>query len=223
MNTEYKIETHLHTEESNHCSEVPAADMVKHYKEAGYTTVIVTPHYSRAYLSTITSDWDIRIDYLLVGYDKAKKIGEQIGLNILLGLEITLVENKHDYLIYGMTEEFLRTNTSLYDLSVKELVKLCEVNDFLLVQAHPFRKGQEPADIKYKMPIEVFNGRHVLDPQNGTAQKYAEFYDLIGISGTDFHDFQDHKGGIVTNTEIKTIEDFKEAVRNREFKLIISN
>jgi len=223
MNIEYKTETHLHTEESNHCSEVPASDMVRHYKDKGYSTVIVTPHYSRAYLSAITTDWNLRIDYLLIGYEKAKKIGEQIGVNILLGLELTLVENKCDYLIYGMNEEFLRINTALYDLRLDELVRLCEVNDFLLVQAHPFRKGQGPAPIRYEMPIEVFNGRHVLDPQNEKAQKYAEEHNLTGISGTDFHDFQDNPGGIITKMEIKTIEEFKKLIRSRDFKLIISN
>jgi len=219
----YKTETHLHCEESNHCSEVPAEEMVKHYKKLGYHTLIVTPHYSRAYLGTITPDWDMRVDYLLFGYQKAKKMGKKLGINIILAIELTSNVNRCDYLIYGITEEFLRTNTGLYDIELDELVKLCKLNDFLLIQAHPFRKGHEPGELKYQMGIEVFNGRHVLDAKNNLAKKYAEANDLTQLSGTDFHDYLDHKGGIITNQEIKNIQEFKNVIRKKQYQLIIPN
>ena len=220
---EYKIETHLHTEESNHCSEVPAYDMVRLYKDEGYDVVIVTPHYSRPYLTVIHNDWDARIDYILTGYKNAKKCGEEIGIKILLGLELTLVENKSDYLIYGMDEEFLRANPALYKLTLDELVEICKTNNFLMVQAHPFRRGIELAPLKYQMAIEIFNGRHVLDAKNSEAEEYAKKHNLIGLSGTDFHDFYDHRSGISTNKEINNIEDFKEVIKSRNFKNIIPN
>ena len=219
----YKTETHLHTKESSACSYVGAQDIVEIYKRRGYQTIIVTPHYNYGYLKRITEDWNERIDYLLTGYKKAKKLGDILGVNVLLGLELALLQTKSDYLIYGMTEEFLRENPNLYYLSIDELIALCKENNFLLVGAHPFREGMELIDPKYNIPIEVFNGRHTLDAKNEVAKEYAKEHNLIGISGTDFHEVEDLEGGIITYKEIKSIEDFRDVVLNREFEIIESN
>ena len=216
----YKTETHLHVEESCHCSDIPTEQMMRQYQKDGFKTIIITPHYARHYFTVMSNDWDVRIDYLLFGYKIGKKLAASLGMNVLLGLELTLIENGSDYLIYGMDEDFLRSNYNLYDLTLDQLIELCKKNNYLLVQAHPFRKGMHRADLKHQMPLEVFNGRHVLDSNNEEARKYAEEHGLIALSGTDFHDLEDHRGGIVTDEEIISIEDFKRVVLERNYTLI---
>ena len=219
----YKTDTHMHTAESSECSEVLAEDLVRMYQGAGYRTLIITPHYNFFYLSRVSMDWNERIDYMFVGYKKAKALGDQIGMNVLYGIEITLRATTTDFLIYGITEEFLRENVDLYEYTIDELVRLCRENDFLIVQAHPFRTGMHLAPIEYKLPIEVYNGQHYLNPRNDMAAAYAKKHNLIGISGSDFH--HDHglgTGGIITKHEIKTIENFIDTVLNNDFEIITS-
>jgi len=217
----YKTETHLHIEESCYCGNIPATEMVMLYKESGFKTIIITTHYKYEYLKKISSDWDEVVDYMVAGYKNAKVKGDVEGINILYGIEVTLLENKTDYLVYGPTEAFLRENPELYRLSFSGLIELCEKNNFLIVQAHPFRRGMELAPLEYKMPIEVYNGHSRLDQRNHLAMEYAREHNLIGTSGSDFHELEDlAKGGIITDKEIKTIEDFKNAVLSNEFTII---
>ena len=220
MQTEFKTETHLHIEDACTPSDVTTEDMLNLYKKEGFKTIIITPHYNKKYFDRISPDFDERKDFLLGGYYKAKELGEKMGLNILLGVELTLTEGKNEYLIYGVNETFLRMHPNLYDLSLSKLVKICRANDFLIVQAHPFRRGQEPAPLDYQMPLEVFNGRHVVDPQNELVEAYAKENGLIGVSGTDFHEIEDYRGGIITKNEIKTIDDFKQSVFTNDFRII---
>jgi len=216
----YKTETHLHPKESCQCSHTYSEDIIKIYKERGYSTIIVTPHYSEYYFRKLPSSWPERIDHILKGYKNLKTYEEEYGINILLGLEINLLENGNDYLVYGMSEAFLRSNLNLFDLSLDELVNLCEGNDFLLVQAHPFRDNSDVSPLEYNIPIEVFNGRWIMDARNHFALRYAVENDLIGLSGSDFHEIKDNEGGILTDIEIKSIYDFKNIVRNNNFKII---
>lgn len=219
----YKTETHLHTKESSYCGTVPAVEIIKIYLERGYKTIFVTPHYHEPYLKRISDNLDERIDYLLTGFKIAKEAGDKVGINVLLGIEIGLKETKSDYLVYGITEEFLRTHSGFYDLSLDALIKLCQEHGFLIVQAHPFRDGMQLAPLKYQLPIEVFNGRHYLNARNEQAQSYAKEHNLIGISGTDFHQLEDIPGGIITETKIKTAQDFINLVNSRNFTIISSH
>jgi len=218
----YKTETHSHTDESSYCATIPAREMMRIYKERGYKTIIITPHYSRVYFSRITDDWQERIDYILLGYKTAKSMEEELDINVLMGIELNLIEDGNDYLIYGITEEFLRENVNLYSLTLDNLINICRENDFLITQPHPFRDNSELAPLEYQMPIEVFNGRCVLDARNDLALRYAKENNLIGVSGTDFHESADLEGGIITQTEIKTIEEFKEHILSNNFDIITS-
>jgi len=86
----YKTDAHLHTAESNFCGEIPAEELVRKYKAEGYHTIIETVHCNEIFLSHISEDWDEKIDYMLIGNKKAKALGDQIGLNVLFAIEVTL-------------------------------------------------------------------------------------------------------------------------------------
>jgi predicted metal-dependent phosphoesterase TrpH len=217
----YKTDTHMHTAESSECSEVAAEELVRLYHQQGYKTLIITPHYNSVYLRRVSDDWNERINYMFVGYNKAKALGDTLGVNVLYGIELTLRSTSSDYLIYGITPEFLKENHDLYDYSLEQLIFMCRENDFLIVQAHPFRSGNELVPPMYKMPIEVYNGNYYLDPRNDMAKAYAEKHGLIGISGSDFHFPQElGRGGIITKHEIKTIDHFIDTVLCNNFEII---
>ena len=221
----YKTETHLHTAESSFCASIYALDMLHAYKEEGYSTIIITDHYLEHYFKHVSDNWSERLDYLMNGYKEALKHAKELGINVLFGIELKLRQTSTDYLIYGITEEFLRNNLNLYKLSLEELIDICNKNNYLIVNTHPFRKGMELIPLEYKVPIEIYNGNslQMKNNRNHLAEGYALKHNLIGISGSDFHNFNDlANGGIVTNYEINSIEDFINCVKNNDFKNIIN-
>jgi len=220
----YKTETHLHTKESQTSirQKSSAEEIVNLYKEKGYNTIIVTDHYTREKLDGISiNNWDSKIEQLLTGYKTAKQFGDALELNILFGIELTLLETGSDYLIYGVTEEFLKKHSHLYDLKFEELVNLCTEHKLLIVQAHPFRDDIILAPLEHHIPIEAYNGCHSETSRNDKAIEYAKIHNLIGTSGSDFHHINDTaRGGIITKEEIKNIEDYIKNIKNNTFTII---
>jgi hypothetical protein len=61
--TNYKYETHFHTDETSPCGKVPAVTGVRLYHQAGYSGIIVTDHYFRGFFDIHPfTNWEKRID-----------------------------------------------------------------------------------------------------------------------------------------------------------------
>ena len=60
----------------------------------------------------------------MAGYREARREGEKIGLQVFLGAEIALDNPYNDYLLFGITEEFLREYPKLFRLEIKDLYEL---------------------------------------------------------------------------------------------------
>lgn len=141
-------------------------------------------------------------------------------MNILLGVEVTLQITDSDYLIYGMDREFLYQNENIYAYSLEQLYHLCQKNDYLLVQAHPFRDDIQLAPLDKIDGIEVYNGCQNEVSRNEKALEYGNNTNKILTSGSDFHRMEDlARGGIITETEIRNSKQLVEILRSRKFKL----
>ena len=68
---------------------------------------------------------------------------------VLLGMEINFYEGDNDYLVYGVTEEFLRSNGDLMDYSPEDFSELCKKNDLLFLQAHSFLHFLLPRFVRF--------------------------------------------------------------------------
>jgi len=218
----YKTELHIHTKESSRCSRVSVEDIVKLYKEKDYKTIVITDHYYEKYFNSLGfNNWDEAINYLLNGYNDAKSIGDKIGVNVLLGIEISLKETSSDYLIYGITKKLLLDNPYLYNYSLKDLYKFCKTNNLLLIQAHPFRNSSIILAKKDEVDgLEVYNASDN-ESKNKSAYSYAKENNLIMTSGSDVHYSSDTgKAGIVTDNEIKTYNDLLYALNNNLYAII---
>ena len=222
LNQKYLTELHLHTKESSSCSNISAKEMIEVYKKKGYSTIVVTDHCSKGEMERLGNiSWKQKMDYVFTGFDIAKEYGESLGLNILLGVEITLHQTDSDYLVYGIDKDFLYNNDKIYEYSLPELYSLCNQNDYILVQAHPFRDNIELAPLEFVDGIEIFNGCHDEVSRNEKAEEYGMSTNKILISGSDFHNFEDlARGGIVTTEEIKDIKQLVKVLKNKEFKVI---
>ncbi|GKX29151.1 hypothetical protein SH1V18_16310 [Vallitalea longa] len=220
----YKYDLHVHTKETSPCGNVSAKDMIKIYKENGYSGVVVTDHYRPSFFDNSEYlTWDEKIDDYLKGYKLAYSEGEKYDIDVLLGIELAFKaegDKTNDYLIYGITEELLRSNTDILELGITGLSEFCRENDLLLYQAHPLRKYCYLADITLLDGIEVHNGNPRHDSHNNEIEKIAKDNDMPMISGSDYHDPGDeNRGGIFVSTRITTNEELLVILKSKNYTL----
>lgn len=220
----YKFDTHVHTCETSECGQVEARETVKLYKEAGYEGIVITDHYYEGFFQSLEElSWDDKIDRYLRGYKNAVAEGTALGMIVILGIELRFTENPNDYLIYGITEAFLKENTDFYKMGLKKFKKLIENEDILIFQAHPYRPGMVPADPQDIHGVEVFNGNPRHNSRNSNALLFAKENGLMMSSGSDFHQTEDlARGGIIFLNEITSSSQFVEALRKNEIKELLS-
>ncbi|NLY18606.1 MAG: PHP domain-containing protein [Clostridiaceae bacterium] len=222
----YKYDTHVHTAETSPCGMVRARDLVRLYKNAGFSGIVITDHYYSGFfenLSRIT--WKEKIEEYLKGYKIAAKEGGKIGLKVILGLELRFLESFNDYLIYGITEDFLFEAGELFSLTLKEFRKLADKEEILIYQAHPFRGITDRFEPVLLDGIEVYNGHPYQMNRNDLAYEYAKINNLKMISGSDFHEVEAlGRGGILTDTEVNNYIEFADMLRyNESIQLIRHN
>lgn len=214
----YKTEMHCHTMESSlRCGKVSAKEIVKIYEDAGYDTLILTDHFGGKHVSDKGSEYDIQI--FMEGYRTAKSSSKY--LNVLLGMEINLNENKNDYLVYGITEEVIRKFPKIFELSIGDFCDLAHEIGLTVYQAHPFRNGMSIIPPVIVDGIEVFNAHPRHDSRNSIAMAWAELYNKKIISGSDAHQLQDlARGGIMSRLKITNNQELLTVLTNCDYSLI---
>ena len=221
----FKTELHAHTKETSNCGEVPAAELIEAYINAGYSTVVITDH-----LSTHTYfrydynnlSWDDKIDVFVRGWKAAKQAAKS-RINVLFGMELRFdMDNvDNDYLVFGIDEKFLRNNGDLINMNIKSFSKLAHENGLIIFQAHPFRVNMRISDPKYLDGIEVYNACVRHNSNNDIAEAWADKYGLLKSSGSDYHRPEDvGKGGIITETPITDNTELIKTLLSGEYSLI---
>lgn len=140
--TQYsKFDLHIHSAETSKCGIVSAPDLVRTYKAAGYDGFVVTDHLHETYISlqNCRDDWQECVTRFLFGYQETKRIGDEIGFTVALGVELRFPENDSDYLLYGVDEAFLRANPYLYRTDHASFFQKYG-DQILIMHAHPFRE-----------------------------------------------------------------------------------
>lgn len=219
----FQYETHCHTAEVSGCASVPAAEVIRHYKEAGYRGVNISDHYDPGFFQRRTAGLPTfrdQADAWLKGYRTAKAEGDAIGLSVFLGMELRTEENSNDYLLFGVTEEFVYDNPRLYEWKMADVCKLTKAYGILIFQAHPYRAGlvftPEVMD-----GVEAYNMNPRHNSHNDLAVKSAEQYGLRRSSGSDYHQLEDLAlGGIRTDQLLTTTQQFRDIFLSGNYELI---
>lgn len=220
----YRYEMHCHTAENDHVVEYTADRIVRDYSGAGYDGIVITNHFG-----DFAFDWyrdklegkshEEYIDHYLTGYRVAKKEGDSLGVNVLMGVELRFDGTPNDYLIYGLDEEFLYSHPLLNTYTLDSFLEILPGNA-LFYQAHPFRKGMEICDHKKLYGIETYNG-NTLEKRNRIADIWADEFGLHRISGSDYH-HPKHlaKGGCAFENPVSDIHSLVDELKNGRYKLI---
>lgn len=216
----YTYEPHFHTKDVSTCARISADEAVELYKNAGYSGVVVTDHFSQDCFDNKYpgETWKDKIDYFLSGYRNAKKY-ETEDFAVILGLEARF-ENDNDYLVFGVNEDFLYENEWFTKMTIKEFKKLAEKNQLTVIQAHPFRIDSNITNPRYIDGIEIYNGNRRHDSSNNMAEMWAKKHGFITTSGSDFHEYEDlARGGIVFDTFVKDSKQFRAELLSGKYQL----
>ena len=231
----FKTELHCHSGDVSNCGKENAEYIVSRYLEAGYTSLVVANHMS--YYTFVGSrnkypeylektgkadSWQSKIDFFMTGYHNLVKAADG-RLNIILGMEFRDFNPKveNDYLVFGVTEEWLRASEKITQMNIKEMSAYLHESGMLIYQAHPFRNGMTVIDPKYLDGIEVFNGHHLHSSRNRIATLWADIHGLKRTSGTDFHESRHYCcGGILTDFPIETVDQLVTVLKEENYELL---
>lgn len=215
----YKSDLHCHTIDVSKCADLPLEEMVENYIALGYSTMVITDHFSPSTFEDMPHlDWNEKCDFYLSGYKRAKKLADG-RINVLLGMEYRNIYSPNDYLVYGMTEEFMKkynadNDNNILNMHLKEFVSALHDAGMLIYQAHPFRNGLTVLKPGRTDGIETLNAHKGHDSRNDIAALWAKKYNLMTCGGSDCHHRGgEGRGGIITDFEIKTNDDLLRALK----------
>lgn len=217
----FYYETHVHTSPVSACAKVSVEEMLKAYKNAGYAGVFMTEHFidGNINLDVRKLPYEERVNYYFSAYEEGKIIGEEIGIDVFGGIEMSY--GGTDFLVYGIDKEWCLAHTDMDKMKKSELLKLLMSEGALIIQAHPFREAAYIDHIRL-FPrqihgVEVFNANRN-DFENKLAEQYAENYGLLRFAGSDNHTGKNQKilGGMATEKRIESVQDFIDMVFSGE-------
>jgi hypothetical protein len=217
---EYKYELHCHTGCVSDCGRVEPEEIVRLYKEKGYSGIVVTDHYSPL---TFKPDKLLKpqkhTDFYLSGYRRMKAAAGD-GFTVLLGTEVRHYGTANDFLVYGTDEDFFYNSGNMLLESEKSIYRRSKKLGYLVFQAHPFRPFITRCNPDFIDGVEVFNGKAARE-MNRKAHDWAKSTGKLMCSGSDFHTpKQLGRGGIITNAPINSNSDLLEVLRAQDFTLI---
>jgi len=232
----YKLELHCHSGEVSDCATCPAEEEIEIYRRAGYSGIVTTNHINRyTYRRMQDAPWEDKVAFFMAGYEKLKSAAGD-DFDVLLGCEINLSPiqalprefremgfvdyTPNDYLVYGVTEEWLLKSGDVRCMSLEELSRSVREAGFLLVHAHPFRAGTVMRDPDLFDGYEVYNGGHSV-ANNDLTDVWTDLRGKIKTSGSDFHHTSDTpSGGILTDLRIRDNETLLRTLRSGEYTLV---
>lgn len=211
----YIYETHLHTSPISACAKASTRESLEFYKAAGYAGVFMTEHFIDGSFDRSARElpYDERVRHYFSAYEEGKRIGDEIGLDVFLGIEVA--QGSTHFLVYGIDKEWCLSHPDMDKMKKSELLSLMREDGALLIQAHPFRTVKEDIRLypRHVHGVEIYNASRS-DFENALARQYCENYGLIRFAGSDNHTAGARSvfGGVATERPIASVEDFKEIV-----------
>jgi len=219
----YRYETHLHTSPVSRCAKRTVRENLEFYKSLGYAGVFITNHFLDGNIN-IGRDrpYAERIEFYFSDYEEGVRIGREIGLDVLCGVEMSY--GGTDFLVYGLDKAWFLAHPEWEGMKRTEILSLLMEHGALVIQAHPFREASYIDHIRlfprHVHGVEVINANRD-DFTNNMAAYYAEQYGLLAIAGTDNHQGPRQKrlAGVQFTTPIADEADFVARVKAGEAEI----
>ena len=218
----YLYETHLHTNPVSKCARATVRESLEYYKSAGYTGVFMTDHFIDANIAVEARElpYDEKIRFYFSAYEEGVKIGEEIGLDVFPGFEMSCGSMAH-ILVYGIDMEWCLAHEDMDKMNKIELMTMMIEDGAFLVQAHPFRtvKAEIRLYPRYVHGVEIFNASRT-EFENKLAVQYCENYGLLTFAGSDNHSGGKKTvfGGVATEEKVRDVQHFVEMAKEGKVK-----
>ncbi len=223
----YLYETHLHTNQASACAHNTGAEMARAAKEYGYTGIVVTDHnWGGNTCVPRTLPWREWVDEFTKGYQDAYEYGIKHDLDVFFGYEAGY--NATEFLIYGLTPEWLKSHPEIKDASIEEQLELVHSGGGIVVHAHPFREESYIPEIRlfpdYVDAVEGINATHSCRRSQShnnpafddRAVAYAREHHLPMTAGSDVHSIVIFGGGMAFKRRMTSIQDLCQAILGGE-------
>lgn len=226
----YKLETHLHTLGYSPCAQTDTETIAKLYADNRYDGIICTNHFDRYLCENYYKKGspENNVSFFIDGYLNLKKGCAVCGIDVFFGIELLIdsltyhkAEPPHaELLIFGITEEWLIKNPyTLFELSLPDVKLLCDRQNWILSQSHPFRDGITAQNPLFLEGAEGWNGNPRSKNHNELALNFAKKNNLLVTCGSDFHSIGDEGCGILLQKPINSNQELVSELRKRRHTL----
>lgn len=136
------VDLHAHTSGMSPCCEAPAEVIIEEAKRADVEALLLTNHYCKNYVTTTPEDYAKRY---VEEYEYTKSLGDKAFIPVFFGIEVTMEKEEHAHFVaIGVDEDFALMHPEMYDYTSAELLGAVHEVGGILIQAHPYRRGNRP-------------------------------------------------------------------------------
>ena len=211
----YRTELHAHSFPVSKCGKFSSDEVVRIYAAEGCNALVLTNHLTEKLL--IDRTVEEATEFYLSDYYKAKKAGEELGVNVIFGVEIRFSGTSNDYLIYGVSPDDVPTLLEFCQQDIETFYKGFKNENNVILHAHPFRSNMEPTPLGSVDGIETLNLHPGHNSKIGFAAKFARQHKLTVCGGSDFHEEGRHALCFARTKELpKDSHDIAKAILSNE-------
>lgn len=180
------IDMHAHSQGISLDCRIPYDVVIHTALDKGMDGIVLTNHYQKRYVPD--GDAASFAAQYTEEFRKAKAYGDAVGCKVFFGAEVTMEQHGGAHLLlYGIDEQFIEENPTVYELSQEALYRLVKAAGGAVVQAHPYRRKKNLLDVRFLDGVEV--NCHPLYGKSDFEDMLAIAKDngLILTCGGDFH------------------------------------
>ncbi len=222
---QYRYDTHVHTSPVSRCAKATVRQTVEFYKRKGYDGIFITNHFLDGNINIDYSEpYEKKIEFYFSDYEEALRIGEELGLKIFLGVELSY--RGTDFLIYGLDKQWYLAHPEIMDMDKTTELRFMMEQGALVIQAHPFREAHYIDHIRLYPHcvhgIETINAERT-DQCNDLGNYFADSYGFHKTAGSDNHIAGAAKrlAGMISSEPIKDEADFIRHVLADDMELFL--
>lgn len=184
----YKTELHLHSMPVSTCCTCPMERCIELYAERNVNAICVTNHFFNRNRNFTDKTAEECVDFYISGYEQFKELAKPYGINVLLGMELRFDDDNNHYLIYGVDRDIVKKSFPLLSGTLEEYREKMPLENSIIIQAHPFRDDNIPADSELIDGFETMNFVPDKNNRNSVCAEYAKENNIsICTCGSDFH------------------------------------
>jgi predicted metal-dependent phosphoesterase TrpH len=222
-----KYDTHVHTSPVSRCARATVRETVEFYKSKGYEGIFITNHFLDGNINIDYSEpYEKKIEFYFSDYEEALRIGREVGLQILLGVELSYKGT--DFLIYGLDKQWFLDHPEIMDMDKTTELTFMMEQGALVIQAHPFREAHYIDHIRLYPHcvhgIETINAERT-DQCNDLGNYFADSYGFHKTAGSDNHIAGAAKrlAGMISSEPLKDEADFIKHVLADDMELFLED